>query len=638
MQDYLAKNWSKTYGIKQLLDDVSFLIREGDHIALIGPNGSGKSTLLKILAGKDHLDSGTIEHSNDYSIGLVSQNPDLDDQQSLFEAVYSGDSPLVKTVKAYEQATQALSQDPNDEKKQREFSHWESEMNRLDAWQLDTNIQTILTKLELKDLYQKVGYLSGGQKRRLGLAKVLIDEPDLLLLDEPTNHMDFEMVKWLENYINNYKKSVVIVTHDRYFLDTVAQRVFALDRGKLTEYQGNYQDYLNKRAVELDVEAANQAKQKKLYKQELAWMRQGAKARSTKQQARINRFNDLKEDLNQHRSLQGSVQLDFDQERLGKKVISLEDVSVGYDSRQPLLEDINLLIQNRDRIGIIGENGVGKTSLLNTIAGIIPPLSGQIEIGPTVKIAYFQQVPTDLPEDKRLINYISEVADEIVYDDGRKLSASQMLETFLFNRESHGQLIAKLSGGEKKRLYLLRLLMERPNVLFLDEPTNDLDIDTLTVLEDYLAQFPGAMLTVSHDRYFLDKTVDKLLIVHKDKSCQLFFGNFTDYEREHKGKAKSGHSPKENPTQKSDDSHKSNASDASQSSKKRMTYKEKQDWQVIESQIDQLESDIKRIDNDMLANGSDYGKLSELQKEKESKENDLLEKMEYWDYLSELKP
>lgn len=262
MQDYLAKNWSKTYGIKQLLDDVSFLIREGDHIALIGPNGSGKSTLLKILAGKDHLDSGTIEHSNDYSIGLVSQNPDLDDQQSLFEAVYSGDSPLVKTVKAYEQATQALSQDPNDEKKQKEFSHWESEMNRLDAWQLDTNIQTILNKLELNDLYQKVGHLSGGQKRRLGLAKVLIDEPDLLLLDEPTNHMDFEMVKWLENYINNYKKSVVIVTHDRYFLDTVAQRVFALDRGKLTEYQGNYQDYLNKRAVELDVEAANQAKQK----------------------------------------------------------------------------------------------------------------------------------------------------------------------------------------------------------------------------------------------------------------------------------------------------------------------------------------------------------------------------------------
>ncbi|WP_195853547.1 ABC-F family ATP-binding cassette domain-containing protein [Aerococcus tenax] len=638
MQDYLAKNWSKTYGIKQLLDDVSFLIREGDHIALIGPNGSGKSTLLKILAGKDHLDSGTIEHSNDYSIGLVSQNPDLDDQQSLFEAVYSGDSPLVKTVKAYEQATQALSQDPNDEKKQKEFSHWENEMNRLDAWQLDTNIQTILTKLELKDLYQKVGHLSGGQKRRLGLAKVLIDEPDLLLLDEPTNHMDFEMVKWLESYINNYKKSVVIVTHDRYFLDTVAQRVFALDRGKLTEYQGNYQDYLNKRAVELDVEAANQAKQKKLYKQELAWMRQGAKARSTKQQARINRFNDLKEDLNQHRSLQGSVQLDFDQERLGKKVISLEDVSVGYDSRQPLLEDINLLIQNRDRIGIIGENGVGKTSLLNTIAGIIPPLSGQIEIGPTVKIAYFQQVPTDLPEDKRLINYISEVADEIVYDDGRKLSASQMLETFLFNRESHGQLIAKLSGGEKKRLYLLRLLMERPNVLFLDEPTNDLDIDTLTVLEDYLAQFPGAMLTVSHDRYFLDKTVDKLLIVHKDKSCQLFFGNFTDYEREHKDKAKSGHSPKQSQVQKSDDLHKSNASDTGQSSKKRMTYKEKQDWQVIESQIDQLESDIQRIDNDMLANGSDYGKLSELQKEKESKENDLLVKMEYWDYLSELKP
>ncbi|KXB36826.1 ABC transporter, ATP-binding protein [Aerococcus christensenii] len=627
LRDYLAKNWSKSYGIKDILKEVSFLVREGDHIGLIGPNGSGKSTLLQIIAGYDNVDSGEVDHQNDFTIGLVKQDPNLDDQQTVFEAVYMSNSPLVQVVRAYEEAANDLAKAPDDPQKQAAYKRCEQAMNTKNGWQLETKIQTILSKLQIKDIYQPVGQLSGGQKRRVGMAKVLIDEPDLLLLDEPTNHMDFEMVEWLENYIGQYKKSVIVVTHDRYFLDRISKRIFALEGGELREYHGNYQDYLDKRAIECEVAQSTREKQKKLYKQELAWMRQGAQARSTKQEARIHRFEDLKESLNQPTLTRQNLTIDLDQERLGKKVITLDHVSVGYDKGKPLLEDINLLIQKSDRIGIIGGNGVGKTSLLHTIAGLIPCLEGTIDLGSTVKLAYFQQLPDNLPEDKRVITYIQEVADEFVYSDGRKLSASQMLETFLFDRQTHGQFIGKLSGGEKKRLYLLKLLMSRPNVLFLDEPTNDLDIDTLTVLEDYLKTFPGAVITVSHDRYFLDKVVDKLLIA-TDHHCQLFYGNYSDYQVAQKEESKK---QKESQPKSS-----TKASAKTDKPKKKMTYQEKKDWETIEEDIMALEESIQAIDEEMMVCGSDYGKLADLQKEKESQQEELLDKMTYWDYLSEL--
>lgn len=635
MKDYKALNWSKTYGMKQLLNDVSFLIREGQHVGLVGANGSGKTTLLNIIAGKSSLDQGQIEHPKDFTVGIVTQDPELDESQTIFEAVYHSESPIVQLVGRYEEITLDLQLDPENSLLQKKFQQIEQEMNAQNAWTLDTTIQTILSKLGIHDLTQEVKVLSGGQRKRVGLAKVLIEEPDLLLMDEPTNHLDFEMVEWLENYIANYKKSVLVVTHDRYFLDQITTHIFALDRGDLKQYEGNYQIYLEKLQSEHEIEAATMAKQKKLYKSELAWMRKGAKARTTKQQARIHRFENLKEKVSQTTD-DSELTVDLDTQRLGNKVLEFDNLTVGYPNK-PLITNINLLLQNKERIGIIGDNGDGKTTFLNTIAGIQAPLSGEVKTGETVRIAYFQQIPTDLPEDKRVINYVQEIASEYVYDDGTQASAAQMLEQFLFPRESHGMLIGTLSGGERKRLYLLKILMTRPNVLLLDEPTNDLDIDTLSVLEDYLETFQGAVITVSHDRYFLDKVVEKLIIVDSlDNTVQLFYGNYHDY-RDAMKQAKNQSSQSQKVSSQSKPNNQATESVTEESPKaKRMSWQEKKDWAVIESEIEQLEMDIEGIDQAMNENGNDYSKLSELQLEKDSKENDLLEKMTYWEYLSTL--
>jgi len=635
MKDYKALNWSKTYGMKQLLNDVSFLIREGQHIGLVGANGSGKTTLLNIIAGKSSLDQGQIEHPKDFTVGIVTQDPELDESQTIFEAVYHSESPIVQLVGRYEEVTLDLQLDPENSQLQKKFQQIEQEMNAQNAWTLDTTIQTILSKLGIHDLTQEVKVLSGGQRKRVGLAKVLIEEPDLLLMDEPTNHLDFEMVEWLENYIANYKKSVLVVTHDRYFLDQITTHIFALDRGDLKQYEGNYQIYLEKLQSEHEIEAATMAKQKKLYKSELAWMRKGAKARTTKQQARIHRFENLKEKVSQTTD-DSELTVDLDTQRLGNKVLEFDNLTIGYPNK-PLITNINLLLQNKERIGIIGDNGAGKTTFLNTIAGIQAPLSGEVKTGETVRIAYFQQIPTDLPEDKRVINYVQEIASEYVYDDGTQASAAQMLEQFLFPRESHGMLIGTLSGGERKRLYLLKILMTRPNVLLLDEPTNDLDIDTLSVLEDYLETFQGTVITVSHDRYFLDKVVEKLIIVDSlDNTVQLFYGNYHDY-RDAMKEAKNQASQSQKVASQSEQNKQAAEPVTEETPKaKRMSWQEKKDWTVIESEIEQLEMDIEAIDQVMNENGNDYGKLSELQLEKDSKENDLLEKMTYWEYLSTL--
>lgn len=635
MKDYKALNWSKTYGMKQLLNDVSFLIREGQHVGLVGANGSGKTTLLNIIAGKSSLDKGQIEHPKDFTVGIVTQDPELDESQTIFEAVYHSESPIVQLVGRYEEITLDLQLDPENSQLQKKFQQIEQEMNAQNAWTLDTTIQTILSKLGIHDLTQEVKVLSGGQRKRVGLAKVLIEEPDLLLMDEPTNHLDFDMVEWLENYIANYKKSVLVVTHDRYFLDQITTHIFALDRGDLKQYEGNYQIYLEKLQSEHEIEAATMAKQKKLYKSELAWMRKGAKARTTKQQARIHRFENLKEKVSQTTE-DSELTVDLDTQRLGNKVLEFDNLTVGYPNK-PLITYINLLLQNKERIGIIGDNGAGKTTFLNTIAGIQAPLSGEVKTGETVRIAYFQQIPTDLPEDKRVINYVQEIASEYVYDDGTQASAAQMLEQFLFPRESHGMLIGTLSGGERKRLYLLKILMTRPNVLLLDEPTNDLDIDTLSVLEDYLESFQGTVITVSHDRYFLDKVVEKLIIVDSlDNTVQLFYGNYHDY-RDAMKEAKNQTSQSQKVASQNEQNKQAAEPVTEEAPKaKRMSWQEKKDWAVIESEIEQLEMDIEAIDQAMNENGNDYGKLSELQSEKDSKENDLLKKMTYWEYLSTL--
>ncbi|MCI5775818.1 MAG: ABC-F family ATP-binding cassette domain-containing protein [Aerococcus sp.] len=628
MRDFKAVNWNKTYGERQILDNVSFLVREGEHIGLVGPNGAGKSTLLQMINDTALLDSGEVTCADDFTIGLVGQETILDPSHSIFEAVASGNSPKIKAVIEYEKAMAMYSDHSDDERIAKRYNSAENEMTRTDGWQLDTTIRTILTKLGFSDLYQQVSALSGGERKRVSLAKVLIDEPDLLLLDEPTNHMDFKMVNWLENYLAAYKKSVIVVTHDRYFLDRISQHIFALHNGQLKQYRGNYQDYLDKQVIEQDIADATFKNKQKLYKQELQWMRRGAKARTTKQQARINRFENLKEEIKENHTAT-HLTIDLEESRLGDKVIQLDKLSVGYDKNQPLIRSLDLLIQKGEKLGIIGDNGLGKTTLLNTISGDLSPIAGEVTIGETVKMAYFKQIPEDLPDDERVINYLDQLAKEYHYDDGRLVSTSQLLDQFLFPRERQGEYIYKLSGGEKKRLYLLKILMQRPNVLLLDEPTNDLDIETLNILEEYLDTFKGTVITVSHDRYFLDKIADRLLYINNEGNWQLFYGNYSEFmatQKASEAKAKKQLTTKANNSENS----------VPKSTKKKMNYQQKKDWEVIEDQISDLEEEIAQIKSDMEANGNDYGKLSDLQKELDSKENDLLEKMTYWEELSDL--
>ena len=455
------------------------------------------------------------------------------------------------------------------------------------------------------------------------MAQVLLGNHDLLLLDEPTNHLDIATIEWLTLFLKNSKKTVLFITHDRYFLDALSTRIFELDRAGLTEYQGNYQDYVRLKAEQDERDAALLHKKEQLYKQELAWMRRQPQARATKQQARINRFHDLKKEVSGS-SAETDLTMNFETSRIGKKVIEFQDVCFAYDDKI-ILQDFNLLVQAKDRIGIVGDNGVGKSTLLNLIAGILEPTAGQVVIGETVRIAYFSQQIEGLDESKRVINYLQEVAEEVKTSGGSSTSIAELLEQFLFPRSTHGTLIEKLSGGEKKRLYLLKLLLEKPNVLLLDEPTNDLDIATLTVLENFLQGFAGPVLTVSHDRYFLDKVATKIL-AFEDGKIRPFFGHYTDYLDE-----KVFETEMANQVQKAEKEKVVKVRE----DKKRMTYQEKQEWASIEGDIESLENRIAAIEEEMQANGSDFGKLATLQKELDEKNEALLEKYERYEYLSD---
>ena len=527
MKDIKVLNLTKTYGEKTLFDDISFTINEGERVGLIGTNGTGKTSLLNVLTGIDGAEKGDIQTAKDYRIGYLKQHPDLNPEQTVFDAVFDGDTPILVAVRGYEKALERLTLDPMNENYQNQYSQAEQEMNRHDAWIADTNAKMILNQLGVKDLEQSVATLSGGQRKRVGLAQVLIQAPDLLILDEPTNHLDFATISWLEKYLSSYRGALLLVTHDRYFLDRVVNRMLELSYGKLTSYTGNYESYVRERAErQLEAEKQDQ-KRKQLYLKELDWMRAGAKARTTKQQARIDRFHDLEGNLNQAKS-DGKVEINMDGSRLGKRVFELKDASLTLDDHV-ILNEFNLLVQTRDRIGISGLNGAGKSTLLNTLAGRFILDSGEMIVGETVKIAYYTQMTEDMDPTKRVIQYLQEVGEEIETTNGTRVSVTELLEQFLFDRHMYGALISKLSGGEKRRLFLLKLLMERPNVLLLDEPTNDLDIATLTVLEDYIETFPGAVISVSHDRYFLDKTVERLLIFEGNGIITPYLGSITEY-------------------------------------------------------------------------------------------------------------
>ena len=623
LKELKVTDLKKTYGEKDLFDQISFLVHEKDRIGLIGTNGTGKTSLLNIIAGIDSGDGDrqTVFYPTDYRIGYLSQAAEFSDELTVLQAVFQGNSPLIQTVRAYEEALIELGENGEDPDVQKRYAKAEEQMNKEDAWTTDTNAKIILQKLGISELDKKISTLSGGQKKRVSLAQVLIDEPDLLLLDEPTNHLDYEAIEWLENYLKQYRGALLMVTHDRYFLDRVANRIFELSFGKLYEYKGNYEAYVLEKAERDRVEVEQEEKRKRLYKQELAWMRAGVQARGTKQQARINRFEDLKENLYQVNQ-EDDLELNLATQRLGKKVLEIKDVSYRIND-QTLLEHLDLLIQSRERLGITGKNGAGKSTLLNILAGRIPLDSGTMSIGETVHLAYYTQENEEMAPDKRMIAYLQEAAEEAKTADGSQIGVAELLERFLFPRFMHGTLIGKLSGGEKRRLFLLKLLIQQPNVLLLDEPTNDLDIATLTILEDYFRSFPGAVITVSHDRYFLDKVADKLLVFQGNGKQELYYGNMSSYLL------------KQKETQQPAEKAKPKIQSKEPAEKKKLSYMEQKEWETIEDEIAELEEKISLLQEEMNHQGDNFTRLQELQNDVSETEAQLEEKMARWEYLSE---
>ena len=624
MSDFIVEKLTKSVGDKTVFKEISFIIHDLDRIGIIGVNGTGKTTLLDVVSERIGFDGDVspFTKANGYKIAYLTQEPEFDDSKTVLDTVLSSDLREMALIREYE----TLMADYSEENQAR-LEKVMAEMDSLDAWSIESEVKTVLSKLGLSDLSQKVGDLSGGLRRRVQLAQVLLNDADLLLLDEPTNHLDIDTIAWLTNFLKSSKKTVLFITHDRYFLDNVATRIFELDQANLIEYQGNYQDYVRLKAEQDERDAAALHKKKQLYKQELAWMRTQPQARATKQQARINRFKDLKGEVHQTVNNE-DLEINFETSRIGKKVVNFEHVDFAYEDGKQILSDFNLIMQNRDRIGIVGDNGVGKSTLLNLINGDLVPTAGVLDIGETVRIGYFSQQIKDMDESKRVINYLQEVADEVKTTVGTP-SITELLEQFLFPRSTHGTQIAKLSGGEKKRLYLLKILIEKPNVLLLDEPTNDLDIATLTVLENFLNGFGGPVVTVSHDRYFLDKVANKIL-AFEEGGVREFFGNYTDYLDE------KAFLQEQSALLEKEKEQASVKVEKVKEDKKRMSYFEKQEWATIEDEIADLEAKIEEIEAAMLENASDYGQLATLQRDLDAANETLLEKYERYEYLSEL--
>ena len=624
MSDFIVEKLTKSVGDKTVFKEISFIIHDLDRIGIIGVNGTGKTTLLDVVSERIGFDGDVspFTKANGYKIAYLTQEPEFDDSKTVLDTVLSSDLREMALIREYE----TLMADYSEENQAR-LEKIMTEMDSLDAWSIESEVKTVLSKLGLSDLSQKVGDLSGGLRRRVQLAQVLLNDADLLLLDEPTNHLDIDTIAWLTNFLKSSKKTVLFITHDRYFLDNVATRIFELDQANLIEYQGNYQDYVRLKAEQDERDAAALHKKKQLYKQELAWMRTQPQARATKQQARINRFKDLKGEVHQTVNNE-DLEINFETSRIGKKVVNFEHVDFAYEDGKQILSDFNLIMQNRDRIGIVGDNGVGKSTLLNLINGDLVPTAGVLDIGETVRIGYFSQQIKDMDESKRVINYLQEVADEVKTTVGTT-SITELLEQFLFPRSTHGTQIAKLSGGEKKRLYLLKILIEKPNVLLLDEPTNDLDIATLTVLENFLNGFGGPVVTVSHDRYFLDKVANKIL-AFEEGGVREFFGNYTDYLDE------KAFLQEQSALLEKEKEQARVKVETVKEDKKRMSYFEKQEWATIEDEIADLEAKIEEIEAAMLENASDYGQLATLQRDLDAANETLLEKYERYEYLSEL--
>lgn len=599
-----VEHLSKSYTERLLFDDAAFSIEEGEKVGLLGINGTGKSTLLKILAGLEEPDEGSVVRRRNLYIRYLPQMPEFKEGDTVLESIMREN---------------------------------ETEIRRSSREEMQAEAKSMLNEFGIREYDAKMETLSGGQRKKVALASVLISWAELLILDEPTNHLDSAMTDWLEEYLRGYRGAVLMITHDRYFLDSVVKRIVELDRGKFYSYQGGYQTFLQLKAERMDRAEAAERKRQSILKRELQWMQRGARARSTKQKAHIQRFEELQEQKGPE--YDRNVELESIASRLGRTTVEVKDLSKSYGEKV-LIKDFSYIFLKNDRVGIIGPNGSGKSTLMKMIVGLVQPDAGSVEIGQTVRMGYFSQENEIMDEGMKVIDYIKEVAEYIKTKDG-SISAGQMLERFLFPPDMQYTTISRLSGGEKRRLYLLRILVGAPNVLLLDEPANYLDIQTLTVLEDYLDTFPGIVITISHDRYFLDRVVNRIFAVEGQGKITQYEGGFTDYQRtveERKEETIKGGAHAEQVKQVPQQAvNKSNWKDTQNMlRKKKLTFQEQKDWETIEDEIAGLEAAIEGLDQEMVKHASNYTRLNELTAEKEVKEKELEEKMDRWMYLNEL--
>lgn len=620
-----AENMSRSYGDRVLFENISFNIEEGDKIGVIGVNGTGKSTLLKMIAAGES-GGGKLTIPGGVVMEYLPQDPPFEPEATVLEQIFKGDSPLMVLLRRYETAVEAVAAEPENDRLQKQLLELQQEMDNKYAWQLESEAKAVLTQLGITDLQQKMGELSGGQRKRVALAGVLVRPSDLLILDEPTNHMDNATVAWLEQQLLKRKGALLMVTHDRYFFDRVVNRTLEIDNGKGYLYTGNYSLFLEKREERRIAEASAAQKLRNIYRRELAWISRGAEARRTKKKDRVERFAQIEAEVKNVQT-EASLEMSSVSSRLGKTVIELENVGMVYNGLD-YIKDFSYILLRNDRVGIVGPNGAGKSTLMDIIAGRLAPTSGSITVGQTVKIGYFSQHSEFPDSSQKVLEYIKEANNYIETADGSRISAAQMLERFLFPPELQWVPVNKLSGGEKRRLYLLRVLMTAPNVLLLDEPTNDLDIPTLSVLEDYLDSFAGAVIAVSHDRYFLDRFANKIFALQPGGTLRQFVGGYSDYENTLAQEAaeQAVEKPKAAAVKEA----------APKPAKKKMTYSERLELENIDQEIARTEAELKMLGMEINSCGSDFVRLGDLTKEQEAVQKKLDELVDRWAYLSEL--
>ena len=624
------ENVSKNYGIKPIFENVTIGLEDRDKIGIIGANGSGKTTFLRVIAGNEMPDTGKVTRSQGRTLAYLSQNPSFIEEATVLEMIFASSDGVMKLIRDYEAACHDLAVSYTDERLEK-VSALQHELEISGGWEIETNAKNVLTKLGIPDTSAQMKTLSGGQRKRVALAHELIVKPDILILDEPTNHLDADTIEWLEDYLRRYTGALLLVTHDRYFLDRVTNRIFEIDRGAIQNFAGNYAYYLEKKEEQETLRATEGHKREQLIKKELAWLRRGAKARTRKSKHRINAAYDLMAQPKER--AKSEIDIAIGSKRLGSKIIEINNLSKAYDERK-LIDDFSYLVKRGDRIGIIGANGSGKTTLLEILTERVKADSGEIEIGQTVHIGYYDQESRALNEQQRVIDYIREAAEYVTTVDGNQITASQMLEKFLFPPAAQYSLIENLSGGERRRLYLLRILMASPNVLLLDEPTNDLDIPTLIALEEYLDDFAGALIVVSHDRYFLDRTVESIFKFEEGGQIREFAGDYSAYletveneesenkEREKQIEVQSAASVQDSPS-------------VDKGEPKKLSFKEKRELEELETKIPETEKQLAEIEKNLTQFASDAFKVNELFTEQQKLNDDLESFVERWAELAE---